>query len=135
MKSDVTDVDSGSQGHAEGLNGPIQVLVIEGILVVPDSGIRPCDFVTHEPDTIGSWGRLDLIHRRAGPSHDCGLHAHRRGGRRKRKVGSSAHGKLTVGGIVVHVTFPGMSEAPLIFVRGHVLCFGKIGRARIEICV
>jgi len=37
VKSDVTDVDSGSQGHAEGLNRPIQVLVIEGVFIVPDA--------------------------------------------------------------------------------------------------
>lgn len=60
------------------------------------------------------------------------MHAHRIGERGKREVGSTADGKLAVGSIVVHVTFPGMTKAPLIFVRGHILCFGKISRAGIE---
>jgi hypothetical protein len=129
VESDVTDVHSRSQGHAEGLNRPIQVLVIEGVLIVPDAATQVGYFITHEPDSIVAGVRLNLIHRRAGPSHDCRLHAYRRGGRRKREVRSSAHGKLTVGSIVVHVTFSGMSQAPLIFVRGHILSFGKISRA------
>ena len=38
MKSDVADVDASAQRHTEGLNCAIEVLVIDRILVVPDSG-------------------------------------------------------------------------------------------------
>ena len=38
VKPDVTDVDPRSQRNSERLNGPIEVLVIERVLIVPDSG-------------------------------------------------------------------------------------------------
>lgn len=37
MKLDVADIDSGSQGYTEGLNRPIEVLVIERVIIVPDA--------------------------------------------------------------------------------------------------
>jgi hypothetical protein len=37
VKGDVTNIDSGPHRHAEGLNSAIQVLVKEGIIIVPDS--------------------------------------------------------------------------------------------------
>ena len=52
MKLDVSDIDSGSQRHAERLNGAIEVLVIERVLIVPDAGTWVGDFVTHEQDAI-----------------------------------------------------------------------------------
>ena len=38
MKSDVSDVDSRSNRHAERLDGAIEVLVIERVFIVPDAG-------------------------------------------------------------------------------------------------
>ena len=35
MKSDVTNVDSGPERHAEGLNRAIEVLVVNGVLIMP----------------------------------------------------------------------------------------------------
>ncbi len=35
MKSDISDVHSGSQRYGERLDGTIEVLVIEGVLIVP----------------------------------------------------------------------------------------------------
>ena len=44
---------------------------------------------------------------------------------------AAADGKLTVGSIVIHVALAWMRLAPGIFVRGDILRFGEIGRARI----
>ena len=60
MKPDVTDIDSRSQRHAERLNGAIEVLVIEGVFIVPDAGSWSCHLVTHEPDAVVARIRFDL---------------------------------------------------------------------------
>ena len=52
MKSDVGDVYSWPNRHAERLDRAVEVLVVESIFIVPDAGSRVCDFVAHEPDTI-----------------------------------------------------------------------------------
>ena len=54
MKSDVTNVGASAQRHTEGLDRPIEVLVIQRILVVPDSSSWIGDFVSHEPEAIVS---------------------------------------------------------------------------------
>src|SRR5439155_3937666 len=51
VKPDVSDVNSSSQRHAEGLNCAIQVLVIEGILIVPDASSGIGHLIAHEPNT------------------------------------------------------------------------------------
>jgi hypothetical protein len=130
MEPDVTDVSSNSQRYAEGLDAAIEVLVIQDILVVPHSERWVGDFVTHKPDAIVSWVRLDLIYCRARPSHDGRLHPERGADRRKCKIAwTAAHSKLTIGDIVVHVALPGMRLTPGIFTRRDILCVGEIGRA------
>ena len=52
VKLDVTDIDSRSQRHAEGLDGAVQVHVKKSILIVPHSSREVCYFVTHVPDAI-----------------------------------------------------------------------------------
>src|SRR4030095_2478016 len=37
VKPDVTDVDSRSQRHSERLNGAIEILIIDGVLIMPDA--------------------------------------------------------------------------------------------------
>ena len=85
MKSDVADVDSSSQGHRERLNGTIEVLVIERILIVPHAGGRVGDLITHEPNTIVAVIRFDLIHRRASPGLNRWLLTHGAAHRTKTK--------------------------------------------------
>ena len=70
MKIGVAYIDSGSQGHTERLNSPIEVHVIDGILIVPDSNASIGHFVSNQPDTIICGIRLALSHRRACPSSD-----------------------------------------------------------------
>jgi hypothetical protein len=77
MKLDVSHIDSSSYRHAERLNRAIEVLVIERVLIVPDTGIWSSHFVTHEPDTIDSRSRFDLVYRGAGPRLNGGLLPHR----------------------------------------------------------
>ena len=137
MKTDVTDVSSGSQRHSERLNRAVQVLVIDGVLVVPNLISRVSYLVSHKPDAIVAWIRLDLGHRRARtcPGHDGRLHSRSATEGRKCEIGCAADLILAVGGAVVHVALPGMRLAPGVFTRGDILRFGEIGRAYIERCI
>lgn len=133
MKSDVTNIDSRSQRYAEGLNGAIEVLVIEGILIVPNAVVGPRHFIAHEPDTIGSRSGLDLVaNRRVCPSVDCRLRPHGWPSSAKCEEGRpTAHSELTIRNVVKHVALPGMSVAPSFLMWRDVLRFGKIRRSRI----
>ena len=127
MKSDVRDVCSWPNGHAEGLDGAIEVLVVESIFIVPHAGTGVRHFVAHEPDTIVSRVRLLPIHRRAGPGHDrwllahCGAHGGKAEGCR-----AATHSIPLIRSVVVHVALARMTLAPGVFVRDDVFRFGKI---------
>ena len=60
MKSDVRDVYSWPNRHAERLDRAIEVLVVESVFIVPDASGGVRYFETHEPDTIISGIGLDL---------------------------------------------------------------------------
>ena len=113
----------------------IEVLIKDGVFIVPNSSRWVCDLVADEYNPIVSRIGLDLVYRRACPSHDGRLPAHRRANGRKREVGNAAHVIPAVGSVVKHVAFPRMRLAPSVFVRSEVLPFGKIARAGIERCV
>src|SRR5262249_27155746 len=85
MESAVAGLDSRSQGHHERLNGTIEVLVIERILIVPYTGGRVGDLITHEPNTVVAVIRFDLIHCRASPGHNRWLLTHGAAHRTKTK--------------------------------------------------
>jgi len=135
VKTHVSDVYSSSQRHTERLNSAIQVLVIERVLIMPDSRRRVGHFVTHKPDPVISGIRLDLVHYCAPerlPSLNRRLHAH--GGAGKRKcvaVPAAADVKPTIGGVIIHVALSGMTLAPGVFMWSYILAFGKISRARV----
>ena len=59
MKSDVTNVDSGRERHAEVLNRAIEILVVNGVLVMPHAGRRICYFINNERTTIDTGLRFD----------------------------------------------------------------------------
>ena len=59
MKTDVTYVDSGAERHAEGLNRAIEILVVNGVLVMPHPGRWIRYFVNNEGTTIDTGLRLD----------------------------------------------------------------------------
>jgi hypothetical protein len=81
VETDVADVYSRRERNTKGLNAAIQVLVIQGVLIVPDALRRVGYFVTEEPDPVVARIGLVLGHGRAGtcPSLDRGLHSHGRG--------------------------------------------------------
>jgi len=113
MKTDVADVYPGCERHAKGLNAAVEVLVVQGILIVPDpsSGIR--HFVGHEPDAVIPRIGFELIHCGTCPGHDGGLHSHGRAGSGKCvTVATAADGKPAIGGIVIHVALTWMRLAP-----------------------
>jgi len=130
MKSDVRDVYSGSNRHAERLDGAIEVLVVERVFIVPDASGGVRDFVAHEPDAIGSRRGLDLVYRRAGPSHDRRLLSHGGSCASKTKgLINSGYGIRTVRSVVIHVALVRMTLAPGAFVGDNVFRFGKIRRS------
>ena len=59
VKSDVTNVDSLPQGHAEGLNRAIEVLVVKGVIVMPHARRWVRYFINNERATIDTGLRLD----------------------------------------------------------------------------
>ena len=78
VKVDVADVNPRSQRHAERLNSAVQVLVINGVFVMPHTGTWVSHFVTHKPNPVVAWIRFGLADRRASPGHEGRLHLHRR---------------------------------------------------------
>ncbi len=76
MKIDVRDVHSGSNRHSKRLDGPIEILVVERVFIMPDASSGIGHFIAHEPDAIGSRRGLDLVYRRTGPSSNAGLLSH-----------------------------------------------------------
>src|SRR4029453_1510486 len=106
MKVDVTCVYSGAQRHTERLDRAIQVHVVQGILVVPNSGGWSAHLVAHEPDAIVSRIRLDLIHYGAhrDPGRDSRLHSNRGGDRAKAERRSdTSYAELAIRNIIIHV--------------------------------
>jgi hypothetical protein len=127
VKLDVTDIDSGSQWHAEGLDGAVEVHVKKSVFIVPHAATQVGDFVTHKPDTIVARIRSELVHRGASPRLYSRLHSHRASRRRKgESVRTAANRKRTIGEIVEHVALVGMGLAPREFMRGNVRGFTKI---------
>ena len=130
MKSDVRDVYSWPNRHAERLDRAIEVLVVQSVFIMPDARRRICYFITHEPDTIISRVRLLPAYSRARPSHDLWLLPHGRAHGAKAERCRSATDVITlVRRIVVHVALAGVTLTPGVFVRNDVFCFGEIQRA------
>lgn len=96
VKPDVSDVNSRCQRHGEGLNGAIEVFVIERVFIVPDSGRRVGHLVPHEPDPVVSRIGLDPVHRRTSPSPDRRLHSCSVTVRVKGEIRGTTHIVLTV---------------------------------------
>ena len=78
MKVDVAYIHTGDQGHTERLNSAVEVLVINGVFVVPHAFTWVSHFVTHKPDPVVARIGFDLADCRASPGHDGRLHLNRR---------------------------------------------------------
>ena len=114
----------------EGLNRAVEVLVIDGVLIVVHPGIWSCHLVTDEENAIVTRIGLDRgAHCRASPGHDRRLLlmgvAHEIKGER---LVDSNYAALTVRGVVILVALVRMRLAPGAFVWNDVLRFSKIGR-------
>jgi hypothetical protein len=117
------------------LNRAIEVLIIERILIVPDSFAWVGHFVAHNPDAILIRGGLNLGHYGTciGPRANGSFHPYGATNGRKREIGRpAAHGELSIGSVIIHVAFAGMRLAPAVFVRSDVHCFSEICRALVE---
>jgi hypothetical protein len=98
---------------------------------MPDACRRTCYFVTNEENSIVC-SRLELVYRRACPSHDTRLLADGGTDRAKTEIRRPAtHALLLVGSVVIHVALGRMTLAPDAFIRDDIIRFGKIGRPRI----
>jgi hypothetical protein len=76
VKADVTQWDREAEENFKRLNGPVEIHVKDGVLIVPYSSIWACYFITDEEKSIVSGVRLDLLHCRPGgcPGLDSSLH-------------------------------------------------------------
>jgi hypothetical protein len=74
MKPDVADVDTWPQWHTQRLDSAIQILVVQGILIVPHSLTRIGHFVSNKPEAIIAWIRFDLVYRHPRPRHESRSH-------------------------------------------------------------
>ena len=135
MKADVTDVDTWPQGHTKRLDSSVQVLVIQGILIVPDSWTGIGHFVSHKPEAIIARIRFDLVYCHACPRHDGRSPPDRGGKRRKCEARCAADAELAIRNVVVHVALPGMVLAPRVLVGSDILGFGEVRRALIQVLI
>ena len=133
MKTYVSD--AASRRHSKRLNRAIQILVIDRILVMPNSSGWVGHSIANERNAIVSRIGLDLIDGCSSPGKDGRVLLHRGSDRRKGEMRRSADTELTIGDVVIHVALPGISLAPGVFMGSDVLTFGEIGRARILRCV
>jgi hypothetical protein len=78
METRVADVDSWCKRDTEGLNAAIQVLVIQGILIMPNSSRRIGNFVAQGPDTVITGIGLELGNGCVWPDVDGRPHPRRR---------------------------------------------------------
>ena len=132
VKSDIRDIHSESNRHAERLDTAIEVFVVERIFIVPNAGSRVCHFESHEPDAVVSGVRLNLIHCRTSPRHDGRLLLHGGAyGTKREGLVDSGYAVLTVRSVVIHVALARMTLAPCVFVRDDVLRLSKIRRSRV----
>src|ERR1700730_4087918 len=132
MKPQIAHRDSGSQRHTEGLDPTIKILVIDRVLVMPNSSTWIRHFVADKPDAIISRVRLNLVHCRAGPSFNGRLLSHGGACASKTKgLVDSGYAVLTVRSVVVHIALARVTLAPSVFVRDDILRFGKICRSRV----
>jgi len=135
MKTDVRDVNTGPQGHTKRLDSSVQVLVIQSILIVPDTGRWIGHFVSDEPDAIVARIGLYLVHCHARPSHEGRSPPNRGVNRRKCEARCADDAELAIRNVVVHVALPGMILAPCVLVWSYILGFGKVRRALIQVLV
>src|ERR1051325_3798059 len=135
MEPDVTNASRSSQGDRESLNASIQVLVIDGVFIVPNASGGVGYLVGNGADAVVTGVWLNLVDGRSGPCPNRGLLPDGRSWWTKgERLSCAGDGVLAVGDVVVHVTLTRISLAPGVLVRGNVHRFGIIGCAGIQVC-
>lgn len=121
------------KNNFKGLDPAIEIFIVDCILIVPHSCVRSRHLVCHEENTVVAGIRLDRIaNHSACPCFNGRLLPGGRAKRAKIEIRrTTTHALLLVGNVVKHVALAWVSLAPGVFVRDHVLCFGKVGSARI----
>ena len=76
VKSNVADVNPRSQRYTERLNATVEVLVIDGIFVMPHTRTWVSHFVTHKPNPVVTWVGFSLGNGRPSPGRNGRLHLH-----------------------------------------------------------
>ncbi len=132
MKTYIANVDLALPRHAERLKRAVKVLVVQGVLIVPQSGIWPRDLAPDEENTVVSRIRLIKIYCRACPCPDGRLHSRSVTYWRKREIRRATNKELAVRSIIKHVALAGMCLAPGVLMRRDVLRFGKVGCALVK---
>jgi len=135
VKPNVAHGNSASQRHTERLDGAIEILIMDGVLIMPDTSGGVRHFVGDERTAIDSRHGLDCISGRSRP--DTGRRGHSRRGSNSRKGETRRAGDIvtTIRRIVIHAALPRVSLAPRVLMRTIVLNLGVIRRARVQRCV
>src|SRR5262249_16859354 len=112
MKFDVGNIYSKSKRHSERLDGPIEVLVIKGVFIVPEASSCVPHLDAHIPDAIDSPNGLNLFHCRACPRHNSRLLLHRDAyGSKGERLADSGYVIAAVRRVVIHDALGGVSLA------------------------
>src|ERR1051325_179746 len=108
---------------------------MDGILVMPDAGDRSRHFINHKRSSIDSRLRLNRATGRSRPGTGGRGHADCRSNGRKAETRRARDIVTPIGGVVIHVALPRVRLAPGVLMRGVILNFEVVARARIRRCV
>src|ERR1044071_9176746 len=120
MKSQIAYRDSAPQGHTEGLNRTIEVLIINRVLIMVHSPDWAGYFVGNEGAPIDSRHRFNWTYGSTGPSVYRKRRSHSGTYRRKSEACRTVNMVLTVRRIVVHVALTSVSLTPGILIWSHI---------------
>ena len=132
VEPNVAHRDSASQGHTEGLDRAIQILVMDGVFIMPYASDRARYLIDYERAAIDSRFRLDRTTGRSRPGPRSRSHSDRRSNRRKSETRRATDIVTAIGRIVIHVALPRVGLTPRVFMRTVVLNFEVVGRSRIQ---
>ena len=132
MEIQIACRNTAPQGNTERLNRAIEVLVIDGVLIVPDASARVCDLISHEADAVVTGVGFEATDRCSRPRVNGGSGLDRGAGGRKGEFTTLFDSELTIRDVVIHVALSRVSLTPGPLVRSDVLPFGIVGRPGIQ---
>ena len=145
VETQIAHRGSASKGNwnRERLDRPVEIFIINDVLVMPDSGGRIRHPITNEANAIDSRRRLELVDGRLGtagrrpPGIDGRLLPHGgEPGPGKSETGRAGNVKPAIRNVILHVdvidALARILTAPKEFMRGYILTFRIVGRTRIR---